>query len=73
MNKSTLSMSRSNKLPCCKDRAWRGPGAAIVLPAVAARAEAIREIDESFIPTSFSKSFWGLWFEIWRPAPNAVQ
>jgi len=64
VNKSTLSMSRSNKLTCCKYRAWRGPGAAIVLPAVAARAEAIREIDKSFIPTSFSKSFWGLWFEI---------
>ena len=71
MNKSTLSMSRSNKLPC--DRAWRGPGAAIVLPAVAARAEAIRDIDESFILTTFSESFWGLLFEIQRPAPNAVR
>jgi len=32
-----------------KARTWRGRGAAITLPAMAARAVAIREIDESLI------------------------
>ena len=41
----------------------------MALPAIAARAAAIKMVDESFM---FDESCWGLWFVIQRPAPNVT-